>query len=328
MATTVSIARLFVVAGMVVAGGCAADQPSKPMTPPAKPAPASSASTAMRSAPQAPAKLPAPATKGNTSRAPVGVSSKPATPTKPAASAEAQRSAAPSASARPVEPSESPSTLPAATAPAPAPQTASHSAVSAQAAPQAPITADFSTGLLFPDPDPATAANRQIALCEFIGGRWTPIMSAPVQTYGGDTRGVTFRGVLARRMVLPAYMVNGEALPAANPWIVESSGKARELKGPCATCPSTEPPILTLEIRPAEGAAAAPMTPESGDYGVIAVRAQPGRRFTLSYWDNAWVPIGDVTLTAGSPVRIEGVPSKRVLWLKSENDSLTLPVVP
>lgn len=324
MATTVSIARLFVVAGMVVAGGCAADQPSKPMAPVPKPTPASSASTAMRSAPQAPAKPPAPAPKGNTARAPVAASSKPATQPSPAPSADSQRSIAPSANARQAEPSNLPSTLPAATTPAPAPQAASNSAASAQA----PITADFSTGLLFPDPDPANAANRQIALCEFIGGRWTPIMSAPVQTYGGDSRGVTFRGVLARRMVLPAYMVNGEALPAANPWIVESSGKARELKGPCATCPSTEPPILTLELRPAEGVAAAPMTPESGDYGVIAVRAQPGRPFTLSYWDNAWVPIGDVTLTAGQPVRIEGVPSKRVLWLKSENDSLTLPVVP
>ncbi|MBY0396217.1 MAG: hypothetical protein K2X91_07075, partial [Thermoleophilia bacterium] len=56
-------------------------------------------------------------------------------------------------------------------------------------------TADFSTGLLYPDPDPATAATRTVSLCELKGGKWTPIMSAPVQTYGGDARGVTFRAV-------------------------------------------------------------------------------------------------------------------------------------
>lgn len=153
-------------------------------------------------------------------------------------------------------------------------------------------------------------------------------MSAPVQTYSGNTRGVTFRNVPVRRMVLPMYLIGDEPTPAANPWLIESTGKVRELQGTCATCPSNEPPILTLELRPAApGTRSAAMVNEPADYGVIAVRAEQGRRFTLSYWDNAWKPIGEATL-ADQPVRIEGVPSKRVLWLKSEEDNLTLPVVP
>lgn len=194
-------------------------------------------------------------------------------------------------------------------------------------------TADFSTGLLYPDPepdpDPATAATRTVSLCEFKNGEWTPIMSAPVQTYGGETRGVTFRAVPVGRMVLPAYLVGDEVRPAANPWAIETSGKVRELKGPCATCPSNEPPILTLELRPAPADTLDPrMTIEPGDYGVMAVRAERNRRYTLSYWDGAWKPIGEATVTGKNPVRIEGVPSKRVLWLQSEGESLTLPEMP
>ncbi|MFM9957609.1 MAG: hypothetical protein ACKVZJ_06015 [Phycisphaerales bacterium] len=164
-----------------------------------------------------------------------------------------------------------------------------------------------------------------ITLAEFQNGRWVPIMTAPTKDYGG-TRAVSFRGVPAGRMVLPMYP-SGAA--AANPWAISPGGQARELKGPCASCPSDEPLILAVEIipaqveRPTHDAAASNI-----NGGVVAVRAAPGRRYTLLFWDRAWVPVSEVTVS-DKPTRIEGVPSKRVLWLRDESGAgnLTLPAV-
>lgn len=194
---------------------------------------------------------------------------------------------------------------------------------------------EFSTSLIYPDPagpDVKSAegiAATTITLAEFQNGRWVPIMSAPAQDYGG-ARAATFRGVPPGRMVLPMY-ASGAA--AANPWAISPSGQARELKGPCATCPSDEPAVLTVEIIPAamggasERAAHDPASSNIGA-GVIAVRAAPGRRYTLLYWDRAWLPVGEVTV-GNEKTRIEGVPSKRVLWLRDDSGAghLTLPVV-
>lgn len=318
MPTRTAASRTCLFAVLLALFGCAADQPSKPMAPTPKPAPSSSASTSMQKATTVPAKANTIATTPAARRTSSVATSTPTPQDKSAASPEARRAPQSAASPAPVP------TITTAT-PATPPAAKPVVAIAPQAA---PTTADFSTALLFPDPDPSTASERQIALCEFISGRWTPIMSAPVQTYSGGTRGVTFRAVPVRRMVLPMYLVGDEPTPAANPWLIESTGKVRELQGPCAICPSNEPPILTLELRPAApGTQSAAMVNEPADYGVIAVRAEQGRRFTLSYWDNAWKPIGEATL-ADQPVRIEGVPSKRVLWLKSEEENLTLPVVP
>lgn len=195
------------------------------------------------------------------------------------------------------------------------------------------MTGDFSTALLFPappqPPSPFPDAVRSdhsgtITLCEFKDGRWISIMTAPIQLYG-DTRAVSFRGVPAGRMVVPMYMVGDEPFPAANPWMIESTGKVRELKGPCATCPSDEPPIMALELRPGE--VGQKPTGEPGEYGVMAVRAEPYRRYTLDYWDAKWIRVGEVVL-GEEPERIEGVPGKRVLWLNSPGGGVTLPVVP
>jgi hypothetical protein len=324
--------------------GCAANEASGPMK--ASPAAASKPIGASVPAQSATTVKATPST---------ATSTKPATPTAPrdaraattAAPTNTRTSAAPSspasaatssasitssaASAKSARPAPIVTKAPPAAATAPTPTAVPIKAPDphAAAATSTVATADFSTGLLYPDPDPSTAVTRTVSLCEFKNGEWAPIMSAPVQTYGGDARGVTFRAVPVGRMVLPAYIVGDEVLPAANPWAVETSGKVRELKGPCATCPSNEPPILTLELRPAPADAANQRTTiEPGDYGLMAVRAERGRRYTLSYWDGAWKPIGEATVRRETPVRIEGIPSKRVLWLQSEGESLTLPVVP
>lgn len=174
----------------------------------------------------------------------------------------------------------------------------------------------------------ASGSGGAITLAEFQNGRWVPIMSASAQDFGG-VRGVTFRKIPAGRMVLPMY-ASGSA--AANPWAIDQSGRALELKGPCATCPSDEPAVLAVEIVPVEPGAAARPSHDPGrsniTAGVIAVRAPAGRRYTLLFWDRAWHPVGEVVL-GSTPARIEGVPGKRVLWLREESGAgnLTLPAV-
>lgn len=232
----------------------------------------------------------------------------------------------PASSRRTGSPESGTTTSPARDAATPSPKPTAAHAQPPRPVP-ASVSADFSTGLIYPPP--ADAKPEQLArifLCVFENGQWKPVTSEPAVAYSEGVRGVTYRGVPPGQMYLPAYVINGVAHASANPWIVESSGQVRELKGPCATCPSDEPPFLTLELVPSVANEPAPQPAPAPKNGVITLITNPDDRYELLYWDRTWIPVGE-TVLADKTVRIEGIPSKRVLWLRTENRSWTLPPV-
>ncbi len=150
-------------------------------------------------------------------------------------------------------------------------------------------TSDVTVKLNRPRPDEA----RHAYLCIFNDGEWRAIHWGRVE---GDH--VTFTKMGRRIAYLPAYSVNEQLVPAAEPFILTREGELRVLDGASAA-------EFRLSIAP-KSSEVQPMSP--------AMTVKQGGDYELFVADPEWRSLGHVHVD-GVPVAIDGVPAGRLYWL-------------
>ncbi len=145
------------------------------------------------------------------------------------------------------------------------------------------------------------AGARFAYICVFNGGEWQAIH------WGWIEEGrVTFTKMGRDIAYLPAYYVDKELIPAADPFILSKEGEIVRLNG--AGDESTR----------IEMAATRPETPDA-DKGISfpTIVVKPGATYELSVWDGGWLSLGK-EVAGDKPVSFGSVPTGRLYWLVEE----------
>ncbi|MHC4208896.1 MAG: hypothetical protein ACYSWT_04185 [Planctomycetota bacterium] len=128
-------------------------------------------------------------------------------------------------------------------------------------------------------------------LCVFNGGEWKAIHWSPIE---GEH--ATFTDMGRRIAYLPAYYVDEEPVPAAEPFILTADGEVLILDGT---------PGGTIDIEIAED-------------GEPTIRVKPGIAYELFVWQGDWDSVGRRTADAGQAATFEPVSAARLYWLVAD----------
>jgi len=128
-------------------------------------------------------------------------------------------------------------------------------------------------------------------LCVFNGGEWKAIHWSPI-----EGKHATFTDMGRRIAYLPAYYVNDEPVPAAEPFILSEGG----------------------EIRVLDGASGGTISIDIAVEGEPTIRVKPDIAYELFVWEGGWSSVGRRTADGGQPATFEAVPAARLYWLVAD----------
>jgi hypothetical protein len=128
-------------------------------------------------------------------------------------------------------------------------------------------------------------------LCVFNGGEWQAIHWSRIE---GDR--AVFADMGRSIAYLPAYYLDEELVPAAEPFILTTEGEVRILDGAVGE---------TVAIDIAEG-------------GQSTIRVDPGITYELLVWDGGWKPVARRSADAQKPATFEAVPGGHLYWLVAD----------
>jgi transglutaminase-like putative cysteine protease len=140
-------------------------------------------------------------------------------------------------------------------------------------------------------------------LCVFNSGEWRPIDWAKVQR-DGDKDIAFFRNVGSDVMLLPAFYLNQEVVPAAPP--IVPNDRATQMF--IANKDSLIEVSLSVTTKNSWVASTR---------GAETIPLEEGREYELFYWDNNWQSLGKAKAESGA-ARFDNVPSHGVYWLVGE----------
>ena len=138
-------------------------------------------------------------------------------------------------------------------------------------------------------------------LCVFNSGEWKATQWGRIENGKAAFAGMGNDNIA----YLPALYLNEEIVPLAAPFILGGDCGTRKLSGDGR---NIEVSLVSTTSRKLE---------ISTD-GVARSYLTSGREYELSYWDNGWQSLGEVSAGDG-PLRFENVPADRLYWLVEED---------
>ena len=143
-------------------------------------------------------------------------------------------------------------------------------------------------------------------LAVFNSGEWKAIHWGQIDSV---KRQATFTDMGLDIVYMPAYYKKKDLLPAAYPFILDSSGQQHLLK-----------PDTTLKITLTSYSTTARTIVKTTD-GIKESNFEAGKMYSLFYWDGEWKKIGEEIAKNTTPLVFENVPSGALYWLTVEDSN-------